>query len=308
MKFKWALLVVMFTLATMLTGCEPLTVLDPKGPQARTTADVIMLSIWTMAVVVIVVIALYVFIVRKYRASNQREDYEPPHIEGSLKLEILWTAIPILIVVFLSIVSVKSTYEVEAVPKGYDQKPLVIYASSSNWKWHFSYPEEDIETVNYLFIPTNRPIQFKLYSYGPISSFWIPQLGGQKYAMADMVNTLNLAADVPGEYMGRNASFTGEGFAQQTFNVTAMSPEEYDKWVDEIKANAKSLTEEKFNDLLEPGHLGQSTFNGTHLDFSPPPEGHHNQASTDTEGSDSAKSTESNIEEPEKHSHQGHMK
>ena len=40
---------------------------------------------------------------------------------------------------------------VEATPKGYeDQEPLVIYASSSNWKWHFSYPEENIETVNYL--------------------------------------------------------------------------------------------------------------------------------------------------------------
>ena len=66
----------------------------------------------------------------------------------------------------------KSTNEVEATPKGYeDQEPLVIYASSSNWKWHFSYPEENIETVNYLYIPTDRPIEFKLYSYGPIYKF-----------------------------------------------------------------------------------------------------------------------------------------
>jgi cytochrome aa3-600 menaquinol oxidase subunit 2 len=307
MKFKWALLAVIFSLAAVLTGCEPLTVLDPKGPQARTTADVIMISVWTMAIVVIVVIALYVFIVRKYRASKQREDYEPPHIEGSLKLEILWTAIPILIVAFLSFVTVKSTYQVEAIPKGYDQKPLVIYASSSNWKWHFSYPEEDIETVNYLFIPTNRPIQFKLYSYGPISSFWIPQLGGQKYAMADMVNTLNLAVDVPGEYMGRNASFTGKGFAQQTFSVQAMSPEEYDKWVDEIKATAKPLTKEKFNALLEPGHLGQSTFTGTHLGFSPPPEGHHNHGSSDFKKTDSQESDKSQKESPKENSGQSNM-
>ena len=127
-----------------------------------------------MAIVVLVVIALYVLIIRKYRASKQSEEYEPPHIEGSLKLEILWTSIPILIVAFLSFVTVKSTYEVEAIPKGYKEEPLVIYASSSNWKWHFSYPEEDIETLNYLFIPTDRPIQFKLYSYGPISSFGFP--------------------------------------------------------------------------------------------------------------------------------------
>lgn len=275
MKIKWALLTLIFTIATVLTGCEPLLVLDPKGPQGRTTADVIMISIWTMAIVVVVVFALYIFIVRKYRASNQSEDYEPPHIEGSLKLEIIWTAIPVLIVAFLSVVTVVSTYKVEATPEGYNEEPLVIYASSSNWKWHFSYPEQNIETVNYLFIPTDRPIEFKLYSYGPISSFWIPQLGGQKYAMADMVNTLNLAADVPGEYSGRNANFTGEGFAQQTFNVKAMPQKEFDEWVKEINATAEPLTEDKFEELLKPGHLGQSTYTGTHLTFSPPPKGHH---------------------------------
>ena len=53
----------------------------------------------------------------------------------------------------------------EATPQEYEDKdPLVIYASSSDWKWHFSYPEEDIETVNYLYIPTDRPLEFKLYS------------------------------------------------------------------------------------------------------------------------------------------------
>ncbi|MEK5400524.1 cytochrome aa3 quinol oxidase subunit II [Paenibacillus sp. FSL K6-2859] len=279
MKLRRIIIAIILVFSTLLTGCQPLKVLDPKGPQARTTANVIWISIGTMALVVIVVIVLYAFIIRKYRASNQSEDYEPPYIEGSLKLEIVWTAIPVLIVAFLSFVTIISTFKVEAVPEGYSKEPLVIYASSSNWKWHFSYPEEDIETVNYLYIPTNRPIQFKLYSYGPISSFWIPQLGGQKYAMADMVNTLNLAADIPGEYTGRNANFTGEGFAEQTFSVNAVPPEEYDEWVDEVKETAKPITEAKFDELLEPGHLGQSTFTGTHLGFSPPPGSHHSEES-----------------------------
>ncbi|MEW5548659.1 cytochrome aa3 quinol oxidase subunit II [Peribacillus frigoritolerans] len=307
MKIKWALLTILFTIATVLTGCDnPLMVLDPKGPVAATQADVIMISIWTMAFVVLVVMVLYIFMIMKYRASKQRDDYEPPHIEGSKVLEIIWVAIPILIVAFLSVVTVKTTNEVEATPKGYgDQEPLIIYASSSNWKWHFSYPEEDIETVNYLFLPTNRPIEFKLYSYGPISSFWIPQLGGQKYAMSNMVNTLHLAADVPGEYMGRNSNFSGSGFAQQTFNVNVLSAEEYDKWVDEIKATAKPITEEKFNELLKPGHVGQSTYTGTHLEFSPAPEGEnagHDHGSSNTEEHDSKDSHEEHSE----HSNMNH--
>ncbi len=122
-----------------------------------------------------------------------------------------------------------------------------------------------------MYIPAERPIEFKLYSYGPITSFWIPQLGGQKYAMADMVNTLHLAADLPGEYMGRNANFNGKGFAENTFNVTAVTQDEFDDWVKEVKATAEPLTEEKFNTLLEPGHVGQSTYTGTHLTFLPAP-------------------------------------
>jgi cytochrome aa3-600 menaquinol oxidase subunit II len=274
----------------MITGCESLLVLDPKGPQAQTQAKDIILSIWIMTFIVIIVFGILAYMLIKYRESKQRPDYRPPHIEGSFLVEAICVGIPVIIVVFLSIVSVQSNYKVESAPAIYkDKEPLIIYASTSNWKWHFSYPEENIETVNYLYIPVERPIEFKLYSYGPITSFWIPQLGGQKYAMADMVNTLHLAADVPGEFMGRNANFNGKGFAENTFNVTAISQEEFDEWVNEVKDTAETLTERKFDKLLEHGHVGQSTYNGTHLTFLPPPEGEnggHQHGSSQSDDSD----------------------
>ena len=284
MKKKWALLSLVIGILTVLAGCEPLMVLDPKGPQAETISNVIWISIATMAIVVIAVFALLIYVVVKYRASKQDPDYEPPHIEGNPIVETIIVGIPIIIIIFLSIITVKSTYEVEATPKGYeDQEPLVVYASSSDWKWHFSYPEEGIETVNYLFIPTDRALEFRLYSYGPITSFWIPQLGGQKYAMSDMITTLHLAAEVPGEYMGRNSNFSGKGFAENIFHVEAMPEAEFDEWVADVKANAEPLTEERFDELLEPGHLGQLTFSGTHLEFSPPPEHDHGSSESNDE-------------------------
>ncbi len=271
---RWALLLILLITPTILAGCD-LLVLDPKGPQAERQADDIMLSIVIMSFIVITVFSILIYNLIKYRASKASPDYEPPHVEGNKYVEFVIVLIPVLIVAFLSFVSVKSNYIVESVPEGYeDQEPLVIYASSSDWKWHFSYPEEDIETVNYLFIPTNRPLEFRLYSHGPITSFWIPQLGGQKYAMSDMMTTLHLAADVPGEYKGRNANFSGRGFAENTFNVTAVSPTEFDEWVDEVQQTAEPITEQTFDELLEPGHLGQLTFTGTHLEFAPPPEAH----------------------------------
>ncbi|MCG7342666.1 cytochrome aa3 quinol oxidase subunit II [Sporosarcina sp. ACRSL] len=292
MKKKWALLSLVIGIFTVLAGCEPLMVLDPKGPQAETISNVIWISIATMAIVVISVFALLIYVVLKYRASKQDPDYEPPHIEGNPIVETIIVGIPVIIIIFLSIVTVKSTYEVEATPQGYeDQEPLVIYAASSDWKWHFSYPEQGIETVNYLYIPTDRALEFKLYSYGPITSFWIPQLGGQKYAMSDMITTLHLAAEVPGEYMGRNSNFSGKGFAENVFNVKAMPEEEFNEWVEDVKANAEPLTEERFDELLEPGHLGQLTFSGTHLGFLPPPEHDHGSSESHDEEHDSDKAS-----------------
>lgn len=284
MKIKSALLAVVLVMVTILSGCESLMVLNPAGPQAERQANDIVLSIIIMAAIVLIVFVILVFMLIKYRASKQSDDYEPPHVEGNHIVEWIIVGVPVLIIIFLSIVSVRSNYIVESAPPGYeDQKPLVVYASSSNWKWHFSYPEEGIETVNYLYIPTDRALEFKLYSFGPITSFWIPQLGGQKYAMADMVTTLHLAADLQGEYMGRNSNFSGKGFAENSFNVKAMTQAKFDEWVDEVKATAKPLTEDKFDELLEPGHLGQMTFTGTHLAFSPPPDGHqHGSSHSDT--------------------------
>ncbi|GIP14222.1 MAG: cytochrome aa3 quinol oxidase subunit II [Paenibacillus macerans] len=276
MKRKGLLLVVFSALLALLTGCDSLTVLNPKGPVAKTQSDVIIFSIITMAFILLVVYVLYIYMLSKYRASKLPADYEPPHEEGSKWLEITWITIPIIIVAVLSVVTVRSTAAVEKVPAGYeDQKPLVIYAASSNWKWHFSYPEEGIETVNYVNIPTHRPVEFRLYSYGPITSFWVPQLGGQKYAMSDMVNKLNLVAEHEGSYMGKNSNFSGEGFAHMEFEALAMSPSEYDKWVEEVKTTAPALTEQEFDSLLNTEFVGRKSYSSTHLSFKPAPEGEH---------------------------------
>lgn len=312
MKRKGLLLALFSALLVLLTGCNQLTVLDPKGPVAKTQSQVIIFSILTMAFILLVVYTLYIYMLTKYRASKAAPDYEPPHVEGSKWLEITWITIPIIVVAVLSVVTVRSTSAVEKVPEGYeDQKPLVIYAASSNWKWHFSYPEEGIETVNYVNIPTNRPVEFRLYSYGPITSFWIPQLAGQKYAMSDMVNTLNIVAEHEGSYMGKNSNFSGEGFAHMEFEALAMAPSEYDKWVKEVKDTAPELTESEFNKLLETAHVGRQTYSSTHLDFRPAPEGenagHHHGGENGTEEMDHSTMDHSEMDMTEESSeHEAH--
>ncbi|MGE7621989.1 cytochrome aa3 quinol oxidase subunit II [Viridibacillus sp. NPDC096237] len=270
----------MSIMALFLSGCEPLMIFDAKGPNAKTLSNTIVLSIIVMAFILLVVYVLLANMLIKYRASKSPSDYEPPHEEGSTKLEIIWTVIPILIVTALSIVTVSTTSKVESKQTGYDNKePIVIYASSSNWKWHFSYPEEGVETVNYVNIPTDRPIEFRLYSFGPITSFWIPQLAGQKYAMSDMVTKIHMAADVEGSFMGRNSNFNGQGFAQMEFEAQSMSQKDFDEWVSDVKANEPALTEKTFNELLDTDIVGRKSFSSTHLTFSPAPEMDHGNSS-----------------------------
>ncbi|WP_163537168.1 cytochrome aa3 quinol oxidase subunit II [Gracilibacillus sp. YIM 98692] len=264
--FGW---LVMLTIPFLLAGCESnLIVFDPKGPVARSLTDLIIFSIIFMLVIVIVVFALFGYIVWKYRARSDDGNFEPEEEKGNHLLEIIWFTIPVIIVIALMIPTTKTIYEVEDVPQGYEEEePLVIHVTSADWKWIFSYPDQDIETVNYLNIPADHPVQFKMTSAGTMQSFWVPELGGQKYTMANMQTNLFLVADRPGSYYGRNTSFNGKGYAHMDFEVQALSQDDFNDWVQEVHDTANTLTEEKYSEILEPTVIGRMTFNNTHLEW-----------------------------------------
>lgn len=223
--FKPLLLIAMLAVVFVLGGCSDISVLDPKGPVADQQKDLILLSIGFMLFIVGVVFVLFTIILVKYRDRKGKDsgNYKP-EMHGNTFLEVVWTVIPILIVIALSVPTVQTIYSLEKAPEATkDKEPLVVYATSVDWKWVFSYPEQDIETVNYLNIPVDRPVLFKISSADSMASLWIPQLGGQKYAMAGMLMDQYLQADKVGTYEGRNANFTGEHFADQKFNVKAVT-------------------------------------------------------------------------------------
>ncbi|GAE94627.1 AA3-600 quinol oxidase subunit II [Gracilibacillus boraciitolerans JCM 21714] len=266
---KLIYLLTLLVIPIFLAGCESkLLVFDPKGPVARSLTDLIVYSIILMLVIVLVVFVLFVYIIWKYRVRKDDADFEPKEEKGNHWLEITWFTIPVIIVIALMIPTAKTIYEVENIPQGYEEEePLVIHVTSADWKWIFSYPEQDIETVNYINIPADHPIQFKMTSAGTMQSFWVPELGGQKYTMANMQTNLFLVADKPGSFYGRNTSFNGRGYAHMEFEVQAQTKEDFNEWVNDVKTTAMDLTEEKYGEILEPGNLGRMTFNNTHLEW-----------------------------------------
>ncbi|WAA12491.1 cytochrome aa3 quinol oxidase subunit II [Fervidibacillus halotolerans] len=254
-------------LLLLLSGCETnLVVFQPQGPQAQKITDLINWSLIWIGLIVFVVIAMFVYFVWKYRAGANSE-YDPEE-HGNKWVEITWTTIPIIIVILLIIPTVRTLYDLEEIPEGYeDQDPLIIHVTSADWKWIFSYPEQNIETINYVNIPVKRPVVFKLTSAGTMQSFWIPSLSGQKYTMAKMEVELPIVAEHEGSYFGRNTNFNGEGFRDMEFEVLVQSPVDFDEWVQEVQEKAPKLTEEEYTEILKPSHLGRLTFSNTHLEW-----------------------------------------
>ncbi|MFD0590491.1 ubiquinol oxidase subunit II [Paenibacillus sp. GCM10027627] len=259
----------------LLSGCgEQYIVLDPKGPIAQDQKDLIIISTLLCAIIIVPVLILTGIIVWRYRDRPGRKAAYAPNWEHSTKLEVTWWTIPIVIILILAIITGIYTFKLEpSKPLVSEKEPITIQVTSMDWKWLFKYPGENIATVNYVKFPEDVPVRFQLTSDTAMNSFWIPQLGGQLYSMSGMAMTLYLQADEKGSYFGSGANFNGEHFAQMTFKADAVSQEEYDAWIQEVKGDAPALTQEGYKELQKPGSSNVMLFSSF-------PEGLFNQIVT----------------------------
>lgn len=239
----------------LMAGCsDKIIVLNPKGEIGKQQLDLILISTILCAVIIVPVLILTFVIVWRYRQRPERKAKYAPEWEHNTKLEVIWWGVPILIIAILAVITVKYTYELEpSKPIEHESAPIVIQVTSLDWKWLFQYPEQGIATVNYLQFPEDVPVRFELTSDAPMNSFWIPQLGGQIYTMSGMAMKLHLIADEPGEYLGMGANFSGREFGKMHFVAKASSQEEFDQWVEDIRASSPALTDEGYEQLAEPG-------------------------------------------------------
>ncbi len=226
----------------LLSGCgSQIAVLHPEGPVAQQEYNLIVWSFVLMALVGLVVFGLFAYMIIKYRSRPGIEKYYDPNLEGNKKLEVIWTVIPILIVIALAVPTVQTTYALKKPPVS-AHDPIEVDVTSANWKWIFQYPAQHIETVNYLVIPAGVPVKFMLTSVGPMNTFWIPELGGMEFTMPGANLGLWLEANKPGVYLGRGANFSGKGFAHMQFNVYSKSQSQFNQWVSKVKRQDPSLS------------------------------------------------------------------
>lgn len=227
-------------------------VLNPKGTIAAQQTDLFIAATLLMLIIVAPVFILTFAIAWRYREGNTKAKYSPD-LAGNRIAEAVWWTVPLIIIVILSGMIWKSSHELDPFkPLLADKEPITIQVVALDWKWLFIYPDQNIATVNYLQFPVGTPVEFKLTSDGPMNSFWIPQLGGQVYAMAGMESSLNLLASETGEFDGQSANLSGEGFAGMRFKTKASSDAEFAQWVEAAKLSSKKLGHAEYVELAEP--------------------------------------------------------
>jgi cytochrome o ubiquinol oxidase subunit 2 len=238
--------------AVFLGGCSDMLLFNPKGPIGDAERFVIIAAIALMLIVVIPVAVMTLLFPLKYRASNTKATYAPKW-SRSVKIELVIWLVPAAIVTVLGILVWSSTHRLDPYkPIDTGVKPINIEAVSLDWKWLFIYPDQNIATVNELVFPANVPLSFRITSDTVMTSFFIPQLGSQIYAMAGMQTRLHLLADEPGIYAGQNQQLSGRGYADMNFKATAASREEYEAWVQKVKQSADKLDLARYEKLEKP--------------------------------------------------------
>ncbi|MGG4554895.1 cytochrome c oxidase subunit II [Paenibacillus sp. FSL W8-0186] len=223
-------------LTFLLSACgrEDLSALRPQGPVAQGQFDLMKLAITIMLSVLVIVFGIAAYVLIKFRRKPGDKEM-PKQVEGNHLLEIIWTGIPLILVLVLAVATVQKVF---AYGENYweDKDAVRVKVTSHLFWWEFNYPDYDITTAQDLIIPTNKKIAFQLKTADVIHSFWVPSLGGKTDTNTEgTINTAWLEAEKEGVYLGKCAELCGPSHALMEFKVKAVSQESFDNWVAAIK-------------------------------------------------------------------------
>ncbi|MCM3587055.1 cytochrome c oxidase subunit II [Mesobacillus maritimus] len=266
---KWGLLP-LFAAIALLSGCgEPfLSTLQPAGEVAQRQFDLMVLSTSIMVGVIVVVAIIFIIVMIRFRRKSENEI--PKQVEGSHTLEIIWTVIPILLLLVLAVPTVSATFQLADVSPAEEKNDegktdaLVVNVRANLYWWEFEYPNEEILTSQDLVVPTDEKVYFNLIASDVKHSFWIPAIGGKLDTNTDNVNKFWLefdgekADEVGNIFYGKCAELCGPSHALMDFKVKALPRAEFDQWVASMQAVKEPVQAE-----TAEAQAGQEIFNNS---------------------------------------------
>jgi cytochrome c oxidase subunit II len=183
------------------------------------------------SVVFAVVIVALGYALYKFRAMpGDESDGEPIH--GNTRLEITWTVVPTIIVLFCGGWSWKVLNEIEKV----EPNAMTVDVFSQQYAWSFGYPGKGyVYSQGVLHVPVNRQIAFKMHSQDVIHAFWVPQWRIKKDTVPGIVTTARVTPDKVGDYELICTELCGFGHSTMRAKVIVQPQAAFDKWVGALK-------------------------------------------------------------------------
>jgi len=188
------------------------------------------------AVVFLVVEAMIVFTVLRYRRKPGDETL-PPQIHGNNLVEVIWTAIPTAIVLFLFVMSWQTLNTVEAKPAS----DVHVRAVAARYQWQFDYLDANGTTLfsqalpvgadGGLVLPVGEPVTITLKAQDVIHAFYVPKFLFKRDAVPGRENVFSFTVEEPGTYRGQCAELCGAFHGSMVFEVHALPAAEFDAWL-----------------------------------------------------------------------------
>jgi cytochrome c oxidase subunit 2 len=209
-------------------------VFSPASTPAKSIADLSVFVLVTTGIIFVVVFALLVYSVVKFRARAIDAGREPAQVYGSTQIELAWTIIPTLIVVVLFLATARVIHAVQDAPEPADAVEVTVIGHQ--YWWEFRYPRLGIVTANELHIPVSEsrhptPTFLQLLSVDTDHSFWVPELAGKTDLIPNHPNKMWMDPQRTGVFLGQCAQYCGTQHAKMLLRVSVDGPADFAAWV-----------------------------------------------------------------------------
>ena len=234
---------------------------EPAGIIATKATDLHNFLLVVITLISIFVLGLLVYVCIKFR---EKPNVKPSKTSHHTLIEIIWTVVPVLILVVIAVPSFKLLYLTEA------DKPvdMVVKVSGAQWYWNYEYPDEEVvfdsyiiaeedlkdnqkrmlDVDNPLVVPEGTRIKFLVTGNDVMHSFFVPSLALQVYSIAGRVN--EIWTEIPmgkKKYYGQCNQICGVNHAYMPIVIQALPKNEYKEWLKEAKVKFAKNKVEKIN-------------------------------------------------------------
>lgn len=237
--------------------------------------DLHQLVLVTITLITLFVGALLVWVMVRYRAKRNPVPTTTSH---NTTIEVLWTVIPVLILVVIAIPSFRLVYYLDSTP----DPDMTIKVTAHRWYWEYGYPDSRdiviesrmiptnelkrgqirlLDVDNQLVVPIGKKIRVLTGSSDVIHSFYVPSLGVQRYAIPGRTIETWMTVDRPGIYYGQCNQICGTDHSRMPIAIKAVTEAEYQAWIGQQKKASRDTTQPTrlANATSTTGLTGQTT-------------------------------------------------